>query len=97
MKAYYIECTLTGISDKTQGEARRFTYGKKGELVAFKNLGETPCHITQFDFTASRHYANEYGYTSKARAEAVVRRNSQNDRPDLNWKEEVKIIEVTVR
>lgn len=96
-KVFYIQCTLTGISDTTQGEVHQFTYGKKGELVAFKNLGEKVCHITQFDFTAIRHWAGEYGYTSQSRAEAVVRRNSQNNRPDPNWKEEVKIIEVAIR
>lgn len=109
MKRYFIEIIskATNKNPNFIGTIIRYVYGKSSHIVARQILdktsqpvkestpyGELP--VLEYDYTHEKYIANEYGFTSKSKAEMVMKK--VHDKQDENdyWQSELKVIEIEV-
>lgn len=101
MKRYFIEiiATATEKNPNFAGTVMRYVYGKKEEMVA-RNAIEDPKDYAKcersFDVTKDKYTMENYGYTSRSRAEVVARKVHQPVENNGYWEDKITIIEAEI-
>ena len=101
MKRYFIEiiAKATETNPNFAGTIVRYVYGKKEEMVA-RNVIEDPNDYAKygrsFDMTKDKYTMENYGYTSRARAEVVARKVHQPVENNGYWEDKITIVEVEI-
>lgn len=101
MKRYFIKiiATSTDRNPNFAGTVVSYVYGKKEEMVARQPIEDPKGYCKYdhtYDLTHDRMTVEEYGFTSRGRAQRVAR--EIHDAPDQYgfWENRVSVIEVEI-
>lgn len=101
MKRYFIEQinTATKLNENYNGTIMRYVSGKQEKLMTREAVADLKCyarHLQLFNNLKNPVLVKEHGFTSKGRAETIIKKLEKENTPIGAWNIEFRVIEVEV-